>query len=142
MTATGQEITLMNNNDQQAKNESANVCLVVEDEPSILRLITIALQDLGFDHILPAESAEAALQLLENTDLAPTVAITDIRLPGMNGVELTRRIKADERFPDTPVLLMSAYGEPRDHEGDAFLAKPFDVDEFAEFVSPYLVTSE
>ncbi|MEO6197620.1 MAG: response regulator [Dehalococcoidia bacterium] len=121
---------------------SPNVCLVVEDEPAILRLVKIALQDLGVDHILPAPSAEAALQLLEESELTPSIAITDVRLPGIGGVELTRRIKADARFLDIPVLLMSAYGEPREHEGDAFLAKPFDVDEFAEFVSPYLVTSE
>lgn len=132
----------MNNNDPLKNNVSPSVCLVVEDEPAILRLVKIALQDLGVDHILPAPSAEAALQLLEDSEHTPSVTITDIRLPGMGGVELTRRIKADTRFPGMPVLLMSAYGEPREHEGDAFLAKPFDVDEFAEFVSPYLVPSE
>lgn len=132
----------MNNNDPLTNNVSPNVCLVVEDEPAILRLVMIALRDIGFDHILPAGSAEAALQLLEDSEHTPSVTITDIRLPGMGGVELTRRIKADTRFPGMPVLLMSAYGEPREHEGDAFLAKPFDVDEFAEFVSPYLVPSE
>lgn len=55
----------------------------------------------------------------------------------MDGLELARRIKANGGA-GTPVLLMSAFGEPRSHPGDAFLAKPFDIDGLFEFVSPYV----
>jgi CheY-like chemotaxis protein len=64
------------------------------------------------------------------------MVLTDVRLPGMDGVELTRRIKAEDES-QVPVLLMSAHGEPKGHQGDGFLPKPFDVEEFAVFVRRY-----
>ena len=131
----------MNSSGLDTEDEGATVCLVVEDEPAILRLIILALHDLGCA-ALPAPSAEAALQMLENARVSPAITITDVRLPGMDGVELTRLIKADSRLADKPVILMSAYGEPRQHQGDAFLAKPFDIDELGMLVEAYLPNSD
>jgi CheY-like chemotaxis protein len=130
----------MNSSGLNTDDESATVCLIVEDEPAILRLIVLALHDLGCV-ALPAPSAEAALQMLENERVSPAITITDVRLPGMDGVELTRLIKADSRLSDKPVILMSAYGEPRQHQGDAFLAKPFDIDELGMLVEAHLPNS-
>jgi CheY-like chemotaxis protein len=62
-------------------------------------------------------------------------------LPGIDGVELTRRIKATPGLAKSSVILMSAYGEPRQHDGDAFLPKPFDVSELGEIITPYLTPS-
>ena len=110
-------------------------CLVVEDEPAILRLLNVILQDLGCD-TLAALDAEAARELVEREN--PDVVITDVRLPGMSGLDLAHWIKSDPQRAATPVLLMSAYGEPHGHEGDDFLPKPFDVDGLTEFVTPYI----
>jgi CheY-like chemotaxis protein len=111
---------------------STTICLVVDDEPAILRLVAVVLRDMGCE-ILTAPSAESALEIAEKTD--PDFVISDVKLPGMDGVELAKRIKSRE---NTPVLLMSAFGEPRKHEGDGFLAKPFDIDGLIDFVSPYV----
>ena len=114
---------------------SAPTCLVVEDEAPILRLVTLVLREMGFD-ALGAPDAESALQILNS--VKPDLIITDVRLPGMNGDELARQIKADPVLASTPVVLMSAFGEPRGHNGDAFLAKPFDPDQLPDFLSRYV----
>ena len=72
--------------------------------------------------------------------LDPDFVISDVKLPGMDGLELARRIKSEQK--QKPVLLMSAFGEPRNHAGDGFLAKPFDIDGLVDFVSPYLDSQE
>jgi CheY-like chemotaxis protein len=113
-------------------------CLVVDDEPAILRLVAVVLRDLGCD-TLTAPDAESALDIVRNAH--PDVIISDVKLPGMDGVELARRIKSDNGNSETPILLMSAFGEPRNHPGDAFLAKPFDIDGLVDFVSPYISAS-
>jgi CheY-like chemotaxis protein len=139
MTAD-KRINLMDNTGSDTEGAGPPVCLVVEDEPAILRVIVLALRDLGCAPV-PAPSAEAALQILERDGIAPTVTITDVRLPGIDGVELTRLIKANSRLAETTVILMSAYGEPREHQGDAFLPKPFDINELGAFVMPYIARS-
>jgi len=110
---------------------NATTCLVVDDEPAILRLVAVVLRDLGCE-TLTAVNAESALEIAEKTN--PDFVISDVKLPGMDGVELARRLKSRKK----PVLLMSAFGEPRKHDGDGFLAKPFDIDSLIEFVSPYV----
>jgi CheY-like chemotaxis protein len=95
--------------------------------------MVLALSELGWETI-PAPDAETAAGIMAFK--TPDIIITDVRLPGMDGVELARRVK-ESSLRDTPVLLMSAYGEPPSHEGDGFLAKPFDIDGLTDFVSPY-----
>lgn len=123
--------------EEKTKADLGNLCLIVDDEPAILRLVTVVLQDMGCE-TLSAPNAEAALELLQSSE--PDLIITDVKLPGIDGVELAHKIKEDELMGDTPVLLMSAYGEPRGHEGDDFLSKPFDIDSLIDFVSPYVTT--
>ena len=84
--------------------------------------------------VLTADDAESAMRLIQADP--PDLIITDIRLPGNDGLELTEQTKA--RHPQMPVLLISAYGEPRMHMGDGFIAKPFDNDELLAWVRRYL----
>jgi len=113
-------------------------CLVVEDEPTILRLVTLVLEDMGCE-TLAAADAEGALNIL--SEQVPDVLIADVRLPGMNGVDLANRVRSSDRHSSTAVLLMSAYGEPSHHGCDGFLAKPFDIESLTEFVEPFLADS-
>ncbi len=99
----------------------------------------MVLTDLGFE-TLTARDAETAAELLKSIN--PDLIVTDVRLPGMDGVELARRIKTSRRLKKTPVLLMSAYSEPRQHYGDAFIAKPFDISELEEAFSRYIRAEE
>jgi two-component system phosphate regulon response regulator PhoB len=116
----------------QAKPPSV---LVVDDEPAILRMIAVVLRQMGLEP-WTTTSAEQALAFLDSA--RPDLVIADVFLPGLDGLELTRRIKAKEELASVPVLLISAYGQPANHEGDGFLAKPFDIDEFVFSVTSFL----
>lgn len=110
--------------------------LVVDDEPAISRIIAVVINSLGCE-TTTACTAEEALDKLAG--ISPQMMIVDVRLPGIDGVEFVRRVRQDGRFADTPVYLMSAFGEPAKHDGDGFLAKPFDVDQLSDLVERFVL---
>ena len=109
--------------------------LVIDDEPAILRIVTLALADTGVA-VVTANDGESATAFLETHK--PDMIIADVRLPGIDGVEIARRVKENPALSSIPVLLMSAYDEPRGHPANAFLPKPFDIDQFSERVTEFL----
>ncbi|HXG36670.1 MAG TPA: response regulator [Dehalococcoidia bacterium] len=109
--------------------------LLVEDEPAIMRMLALILEDMGYD-VYQARNAERAIDLLK--EVPTDLVLADVRLPGMSGVELAKRIREQERFSDIAIVLMSAYGEPRQHNADGFIEKPFYIDDFIERLNPYL----
>jgi two-component system response regulator PilR (NtrC family) len=117
--------------------------LVVDDEASLRELLEIFLQGEGYA-VDVASSAEAALGLLEAAEYH--VVITDLKMPGMSGLELLRRIKSG--WPDTQVVLMTAYSTT-DTAIDAmksgaydYVAKPFKVAEMLVVVQKALERCE
>jgi len=80
--------------------------LLVDDEPGILKVLGIALADRGY-RVLTAESGEEALRTFREAD--PAVILTDIKMPGMDGIELLKRIKKES--PDTEVIMITGHGE-------------------------------
>jgi two-component system response regulator AtoC len=79
--------------------------LIVDDERTLARAVRAFLQEAGYEAEV-AGDAEQALGMLET--LRPDVVFSDVRLPGMNGIELLRRIR--EFDPALPVVIMTAYG--------------------------------
>jgi len=109
--------------------------VVVDDEQSILRLVQflLASQDCrtyGF------EDAEAALAHIKLS--RPALVLSDVRLPGMSGADLARRLKATPESQSVPILLMSAFAEPEGDVADAFIPKPFDIDNLLAVLEPFL----
>ncbi|MBX5466454.1 MAG: response regulator transcription factor [Firmicutes bacterium] len=104
--------------------------LVVDDEESIRDLLTIGLQHRGYE-VVPCPDAEAALEAASRTP--PEVAILDIMLPGMDGLDLCRQLR--ERAPDLFILMLTARDAVSDRiqglelGADDYLVKPFDFDE-------------
>jgi two-component system cell cycle sensor histidine kinase/response regulator CckA len=101
--------------------------LLVEDEAPLLRLAERALTRAGFA-VLPAASAEEALELLDAGAPAPLALVSDVVMPGMDGLALAARLRA--RDPGLPVLLVSGYaevalGRDLDAEGLKLLPKPY-----------------
>ena len=109
--------------------------LVIDDEPAILRLVSLALQDSGMG-VLAAPDGETASDLLESQQ--PDLIVSDVRLPGMDGLEIARRVKRNPALSTIPVLLISAFGEPQGHQADAFLAKPFDIEHLVDRMNQLL----
>jgi two-component system phosphate regulon response regulator PhoB len=102
--------------------------LVVDDEEDILELVRYNLSREGYG-VLGAASSEEAHGILAagNTDLL----ILDLMLPGMDGLELTRRLKGEPAHADLPIIMLSARGEEADIVAglelgaDDYITKPF-----------------
>jgi DNA-binding NtrC family response regulator len=103
--------------------------LLVDDEQSLLMTLAANLELDGFD-VTTAESGQRALELFEKAPF--DLVLSDIRMPGMNGVDLYRRIRATR--PDCPVVLMTAFAleglvQEAINEGVfTVLPKPFDIE--------------
>ena len=104
--------------------------LIVEDDDIFLRPLQRSLEVAGYE-VLTRPSGEDALDLLKNDDV--DAVLTDKRLPGMDGVELVRRLKAEH--PEATVVIMTAYGtidsavESVRLGAADYLVKPFEVAE-------------
>jgi DNA-binding NtrC family response regulator len=103
--------------------------LIVDDEDSLLLTLVANLELEGFD-VVGAEDASSALELLREQDF--DLVLTDIRMPGMNGVELFRTIR--NLRPEMPVILMTGFAveglvdEAILQGAFAVLPKPFDIE--------------
>ncbi|MEQ1592828.1 MAG: phosphate regulon transcriptional regulator PhoB [Thiobacillaceae bacterium] len=106
---------------------AANI-LLVEDEPGIQELLKFNLAQAGHQ-VTATSDAEDALQFLKNT--LPDVILLDWMLPGMSGIDLCRRLRADERYKPVPIIMLTARGEERDKVlgldtgADDYITKPF-----------------
>ena len=106
---------------------AANI-LVVEDEPAIQELIAANLQLAGHS-VLRAEDGEQALSHVR--DAVPDVILLDWMLPGVSGIQLARRFRADERTRDVPIIMLTARSEEVDKVAgleagaDDYVTKPF-----------------
>lgn len=104
--------------------------LVVDDEPNYLVVLSELLKDEGFE-VFTASDGEEGLRIVEAVDL--DIVITDMQMPGMNGLQLLYRVK--EKKPDLPVVVITAFAEVdkavQAMQAGAFnyLAKPFSNDE-------------
>ena len=105
-----------------------NTVLVVEDDPDIRELLKFTLERAGLK-VLEAETGEDAFTVLDGP--LPSVAIIDWMLPGINGVELTQRLRKDPLTSAMPLIMLTARGEEADKlksfdSGiDDYLTKPF-----------------
>lgn len=99
--------------------------LLVDDEPGILKVLGISLADRGY-RVLTAESGEDALRVFH--EAGPAVVLTDIKMPGMDGIELLKRIKQEN--PDTEVIMITGHGEMElaiqslKYDASDFITKP------------------
>jgi DNA-binding NtrC family response regulator len=101
--------------------KSSAKILIVDDEPIVRDTLEMILLEV-YDNVETARDGQGALALLEKGRY--DLVISDMRMPGVGGIELGRRIK--ERWPGTPLILMSGTGDS-EHcpDGSRFLAKPF-----------------
>lgn len=105
--------------------------LVVEDNPEIRQLVVDHLRPLY--RVVEAEDGAAALRLARTH--RPVLVVSDVLMPGMDGLALCRRIKHDDELCDTPVILLTARASSADRlealrtGADDFLTKPFSAEE-------------
>ena len=106
--------------------------LIVEDDTDSRELLAELLQgELSGSRVETAPNAEAALKKVPNFD--PTVVVSDLTLPGMDGAALCRELKTRENAPG--VILVTGHADAANLEGfDAVLAKPLDVEDLTSAV--------
>ncbi len=117
--------------------ENMPTIMVVEDDPNILRQIEFNLKSHGYSVVTAVSGADALRQMLL---LRPTLLITDVMMPEMDGYELVATLRRDNDLRDLPVIMLTARtGENDMVQGytsgtDLYLTKPFDPAELIAFV--------
>ena len=115
--------------------------LVVEDNPTNLKLVSDVLEFAGYD-ILKATDAEEAQLILAVT--LPDLILMDIALPGMDGLTLTRKLKAEERTRGIHIVALTAFAMKGDEQKafdagcDGYITKPIDIRQLVEQIAKIL----
>ncbi len=119
--------------------------LIVDDNPLNLKLVQVLLQSEGYD-VRGAADADHADEILHT--FHPRLILMDIQLPGTDGLELTRRLKADPSRRDIRIIAITAYAMKSDEASareagcDGYVAKPIDTRALPGLVARYLDRSE
>ena len=115
--------------------------LIVDDNESNLRLMQAILDAEGYP-VKSAMDASEALVLLE--DWQPDLILMDLQMPGIDGLELTRRLKNDPRYRQIVVVALTAYAMKGDEEKalaagcDGYITKPIDTRMLPAIIQRYL----
>lgn len=114
--------------------------LVVDDEPSIVQLLQLALQAMGFKNVETANSAINALEKIEKSEAPVDCFLVDIQMPEMDGMELCKALREMPSYRRTPILMLTAMSD-RDYIEQSFTAgandyimKPFEIDDLVSRV--------
>ncbi len=108
--------------------------LVVEDYDDVRRMLKVLLESEKF-RVLEAATGSEALEVVE--DQRPDIILMDLALPGIDGFETIRRVRAIDGFQNTPIVVLSAYSGTSTYEtarragSNYFMAKPIDFDDLA-----------
>ncbi|MDQ3636067.1 MAG: response regulator transcription factor [Acidobacteriota bacterium] len=111
--------------------------LVIDDEPNLLRAVEAVLRGAGFSVTIARNSREALFAIARTL---PDLIVSDIRMPGMDGFALARKLRAATHTAIVPIIFLTALDETEDRvEGfragvDVYLTKPFEPDELVAVI--------
>ena len=124
------------------ESASSTSILVVEDNADDSFMLTRQLQKAQIDdHATVIENGEAALNFLLKAERPPLAIFLDLRLPGLSGIELLKRVKQDSRLQSIPVIIMTGSTDPKHLDectrlgATAFLEKPVALTTFIKTVA-------
>jgi DNA-binding NarL/FixJ family response regulator len=115
--------------------------LVVDDEPNLLRAVSMTLRAEGYEVVTARSGAEAIVRLAESV---PDLIISDIRMPGMDGHTLARYLRGNARTNLIPIIFLTAKDTAADRIAgfrsgvDAYITKPFEPEELTVILSSIL----
>ncbi|HYZ19729.1 MAG TPA: response regulator [Gaiellaceae bacterium] len=104
------------------------LALIADDDPDILLLISLTLERDGYEVVAARDGARALESALERV---PHLVVLDLMMPGLDGCEVTRRLRATEATKDVPIMVVTAFAEERqaaqalEAGADAYMKKPF-----------------
>ena len=115
--------------------------LIVEDYPVTQRVLSLTLKNSGHD----VQIANHGVEALQQLDIAPVdLALVDIAMPEMDGLELLRHLRSDKRYNALPVIMLTASGQDEDRQtalnigADGFLTKPTSSRELLETIQRFI----
>jgi len=120
---------------------SAEPILVVDDNPINLKLIRVLLAGEGYD-VRAALDAEEAVVILQS--FRPRLILMDLQLPGMDGYEFTRRLKAEPETRDIVIFAVTSYAMQGDEQRaldagcDGYMSKPIDTEALPRIIAARL----
>jgi len=120
-----------------AENQTvARKCvLIVEDDPLSMKVASAIIAAQGY-HVLQAMDGARGFELARREH--PDLIITDVQMPGISGLEVSRHLKADEATRNIPIIVTTSYlldeKEIRASGCDGFMAKPINMPEFLELM--------
>lgn len=119
--------------------------LIIEDDPSALRFAQYTLEQEGY-HVLTAANGLEGLRKVREEE--PDLIVLDIMLPGMDGFQLCRRLRATESAAKLPILMLTAKARGGDRDtgirlgADQYLAKPASPDQIVASVATLLARKD
>lgn len=115
--------------------------LIVEDYPVTQRVLSLTLKNSGYD----VQIANHGFEALEKLDTGTVdLALVDIAMPEMDGLELLRQLRSDSRYQQLPVIMLTASGQDEDRANalkmgaDGFLSKPTSSRELLETINRFI----
>lgn len=125
-----------------AVDKSRTTVLIVDDSPSMRRVMAASLEDLGFGAIVHAADGMEAWEKVRSQDIG--LVICDYKMPNMSGLELLGRIRADALLKDTPFIIVTSettretIKTAMTHNVSGYVVKPFDPDMLVQRVEEVL----
>ena len=119
--------------------------LIVDDEPNIVMSLEFLMRRDGYD-VQVARSGDEALDALSNS--VPDLVLLDIMIPGPDGYEICKKIRANPDWCDIPVIMLTAKGREAERErglaagATDFVTKPFSTREFVDRVTALIENAE
>jgi CheY-like chemotaxis protein len=117
--------------------------LIVDDNPTNLKLVTYLMQSHGYEVSTAADADEALTSIRSES---PDLILMDVQLPGIDGLELTRRLKADPVTKPIVIIALTAYAMKGDQEKaieagcNDYVTKPIDTRALPQIVAKHLAT--
>lgn len=115
--------------------------LIVDDNPTNLKLVAYLVKASGYEVDTAADAESAVASIAANR---PRVILMDLQLPGVDGLELTRRLKADPATRDIKIIAVTAYAMKGDQEKaraagcDDYVTKPIDTRALPELIARHV----
>ena len=119
----------------------AKKILVVDDETELLKAISILLKTSGYE-VVTAQDGQEGLEKAKS--LSPDLIVLDILMPKMDGYEVCRLLKFDEKYKSIPIIMLTAKVQDIDKAmgkkvgADDYIAKPFETQDLIDKIKMYL----
>lgn len=121
------------------KTTVSQTVLVVDDDPGILEVIKIILSEHGYTVIAVSEASLVKEAISQNS---PNIILMDLWMSGIDGHEITKYLKGNQKLKSIPIVIISALSEGEkmamEAGADDFLAKPFNIEDLIEVVQKHL----